>query len=63
MAMLDSMDANVGKILKALKDNQLMYDTIIIFLSDNGGHEALLNGPYAERKVPFGKAAYAYRSA
>ena len=53
MAMLDSMDANIGKVLKALKDNQLMHDTIIIFLSDNGGHEASPNDPLRGKKGTF----------
>ena len=50
MAMLDSMDANIGKVLKALKDNRLMENTIIIFLSDNGGHEYSPNGELRGKK-------------
>lgn len=50
MAMLDSMDANVGKILNTLKANQLMEDTLIIFLSDNGGHQFSPNGPLRGKK-------------
>lgn len=35
--MLKSMDENIGKIIKALEDQQLLEDTLIFFLSDNGG--------------------------
>ncbi|MEO0414803.1 MAG: sulfatase-like hydrolase/transferase, partial [Verrucomicrobiota bacterium] len=40
MAMLDSMDQNIGKVLAAVKKNSLEENTLIVFLSDNGGHEA-----------------------
>ncbi|MDH5412853.1 MAG: sulfatase [Flavobacteriaceae bacterium] len=36
-AMVESMDENVGKLLKSLKDLQLDENTIVIFYSDNGG--------------------------
>jgi len=45
MAILDSMDKNVGRVLNALKKNDLMEKTMIIFMSDNGGHEASPNKP------------------
>jgi arylsulfatase A-like enzyme len=37
LAMLDSMDQNIGKMIKALKKNNIYKNTLIIFLSDNGG--------------------------
>jgi arylsulfatase A-like enzyme len=35
-AMVDNMDANVGKLIGYLKANDLYENTLIIFLSDNG---------------------------
>lgn len=35
-AMLRSLDANVGRILAALRDHGLRDDTIVVFTSDNG---------------------------
>lgn len=52
-AMLHSMDRNVGKVLDALRKNQLMENTLIIFLSDNGGHEASPNHPLRGKKATF----------
>lgn len=49
-AMLDSMDQNIGKILAALKRNDLEDNTLIVFLSDNGGHEASPNKPLRGKK-------------
>jgi arylsulfatase A-like enzyme len=37
VAMNYNLDLNVGKILSALKDNSLGKNTLIFFLSDNGG--------------------------
>ena len=53
MAMLDSMDSNVGKIIDALDQNSLMENTLIIFLSDNGGHEFSPNVPLKGKKATF----------
>ena len=50
MAMLDSMDQNIGKILKALQCNGLEGNTLVAFLSDNGGHEASPNKPLRGKK-------------
>ncbi len=36
-AMTESLDINVGKITKKLSDDGLLENTVIIFLSDNGG--------------------------
>ncbi|WP_347925536.1 sulfatase [Pontimicrobium sp. SW4] len=36
-AMVESMDENVGRLLKSLKDLKLDENTLIIFTSDNGG--------------------------
>ena len=49
-AMLDSMDQNVGKVLTALRENGLDEKTLVVFLSDNGGHEASPNRPLRGKK-------------
>ncbi|SEP99284.1 Arylsulfatase A [Hyunsoonleella jejuensis] len=36
-AMVESMDANVGRILEALKTLNISENTIVVFTSDNGG--------------------------
>ncbi|MFT4565401.1 MAG: arylsulfatase A-like enzyme [Saprospiraceae bacterium] len=56
-AMVMSVDRGVGKIRKALKDNGIEDNTIIIFTSDNGAPNYLglpgLNDPYRGWKVTF----------
>ncbi|HVJ81015.1 MAG TPA: sulfatase, partial [Planctomycetia bacterium] len=57
-AMMESMDASVGRVLKALDDRKLAEKTIVIFTSDNGGlatregpnTPATSNAPYREGK-------------
>ncbi|MBT7303260.1 MAG: sulfatase-like hydrolase/transferase [Victivallales bacterium] len=53
MAMLESMDQNVGRVLDALKKHGLMENTLIVFLSDNGGHKASPNKPLRGKKGTF----------
>ena len=36
-AMVDRMDQNIGKLLQTLKDLGLEDNTVVMFLSDNGG--------------------------
>lgn len=36
-AMVDRMDQNIGKVLQALKDLGIEENTVVMFLSDNGG--------------------------
>lgn len=36
-AMIDSMDQNIGRIRQTLKQNNQLDNTLILFLSDNGG--------------------------
>ena len=52
LAMIACMDDNVGRMLKVLKDNKLEQDTLIFFLSDNGGYpgNASLCAPYSGSK-------------
>ena len=35
-AMIDRMDQNIGKLLDSLKSNQMLNNTIIMFMNDNG---------------------------
>ena len=37
LAMVDSLDQNIGRVLDALDDSALADNTIVFFLSDNGG--------------------------
>ncbi|MBS9462585.1 sulfatase [Flagellimonas sp. 389] len=36
-AMIEQMDTSVGKIVKSLEENGLMENTLLVFVSDNGG--------------------------
>ena len=49
-AMVQSMDANIGKVLQALESNGLTQNTIVIFSSDNGGERFSDNGPFTGAK-------------
>ncbi len=54
-AMVHNLDVNVGKIVKELKDQGLFENTVIVFLSDNGGPVArknpwTINAPYRGSK-------------
>ena len=51
-AMVSCLDDNVGKIMKALKKNKLDKNTLVFFLSDNGGPVGTktCNVPYRGQK-------------
>uniref|UniRef100_UPI0032176579 sulfatase-like hydrolase/transferase n=1 Tax=uncultured Draconibacterium sp. TaxID=1573823 RepID=UPI0032176579 len=52
-AMVYRLDVNVGRIMKALKTNDLSQNTMIVFLSDNGGpcdSNASINAPFNGQK-------------
>lgn len=51
-AMVESMDENVGRVLDALKRSGLEDDTIVIFLSDNGGLSTGDNGNAPTSSLP-----------
>ena len=34
--MVSKLDSSVGEIVKALKNNSMLEDSIIVFISDNG---------------------------
>jgi arylsulfatase A-like enzyme len=46
-AMVESMDASVGRVLKKLDDLKLTDNTLVIFTSDNGGLATLEGMPFA----------------
>jgi len=47
VALIEHMDDGVGRVLKCLADTELEKDTLVVFVSDNGGHLAAgaRNGP------------------
>jgi arylsulfatase A-like enzyme len=50
-AMVQSMDENVGRVLKALERAGIKDDTIVVFFSDNGGlHRNTTNLPLSQGK-------------
>ena len=65
-AMVSSMDAGVGRVLKALEDNNVAENTIIIFISDNGGcstipsNEQMPDMKQYNASLPGGKDTYEF---
>jgi arylsulfatase A-like enzyme len=53
MAILDSMDQNIGRVLETLRRNSLEENTLVVFLSDNGGHDCSPNRPLRGKKGTF----------
>ena len=52
-AMVHRLDVNVGKIVEAVKNEGLAENTLIVFISDNGGpvdSNASINAPYNGQK-------------
>jgi len=51
-AMVEHMDANIGKLTSYLKEKNLYNNTLIIFLSDNGpeGNEMKMGAPWDNSK-------------
>jgi arylsulfatase A-like enzyme len=50
-AMMRSMDAGIGRVLKALERAKLDKDTLVIFTSDNGGERYSFNWPFSFQKM------------
>jgi len=46
MAMVESMDKGIGRVVEALKNKGMYRNTLIIFCSDNGGFHAADNRPF-----------------
>lgn len=49
--MIERMDYQIGRVLKALDDHGLAGDTIVIFTSDNGGERFADTWPFTGRKT------------
>ncbi len=47
VALIEHMDAGIGRLMQSLQDNDLAENTLVIFTSDNGGslHRKANNGP------------------
>jgi len=56
-AMIDSMDQGIGRVVQALKKNGQFDNTVIFFLSDNGGCAEIPGGEKPER-IPGPKEYY-----
>lgn len=54
-ALIYSMDENVGKVLKALRENGLEENTIVCLLSDNGGLSTAEGSPTCNAPLRAGK--------
>jgi arylsulfatase A-like enzyme len=54
-AMVETMDACVGKLMKSLEENQLMENTVIVFTSDNGGLSTSEGQPTSNLPLRAGK--------
>jgi arylsulfatase A-like enzyme len=55
-AMVEAMDEAIGKVLKAIDDNGLREDTIVVFFSDNGGLSTAEGSPTSNLPLRAGKA-------
>ena len=54
-AMIESLDENIGRILKELEDQNLIDDTLIVFTSDNGGLSTAEGSPTCNLPLAEGK--------
>ncbi|PWJ54263.1 arylsulfatase A-like enzyme [Dyadobacter jejuensis] len=54
-AMVESMDNAVGKVLKTLKEKNLDQNTIVVFMSDNGGLSTSEGHPTSNLPLKAGK--------
>jgi arylsulfatase A-like enzyme len=54
-AMVEAMDAAVGKVLVCLESLDLVEDTIVVFTSDNGGLSTAEGSPTSNRPLRGGK--------
>lgn len=43
-AMVSKLDESVGKVVKALKDREVLENTVVVFISDNGGMTTGMHG-------------------
>jgi len=49
--MIEAMDLQIGRVLKALEANGLTQDTIVVFTSDNGGERFSDTWPFTGKKT------------
>jgi arylsulfatase A-like enzyme len=54
-AMLEQLDAGIGRVLTALKENGLAEKTIVVFMSDNGGLSTAEGWPTSNLPLRGGK--------
>ena len=52
-AMVDSMDQGIGRILKTLDEAGVKDNTLVMFLSDNGGDASVLRGKVTDPQSPY----------
>lgn len=50
-AQIDRMDQGIGRLIKTLEDNQQLDNTLILFLSDNGGNSVPQGKKFDAEKV------------
>jgi arylsulfatase A-like enzyme len=46
--MLEYMDMSIGRIVAHLREKHMLDNTVILFLSDNGGEAARLQGMFPD---------------
>lgn len=57
-AMIDRMDREIGRILDQLRAMDALQNTVVLFLSDNGGSaEIMVRGDGHDKAAPMGSAA------
>jgi arylsulfatase A-like enzyme len=49
--MVEAMDAQIGRVLKALADTGQARDTVVVFTSDNGGERFSNTWPFSGKKM------------
>jgi len=54
-AMVEALDENVGRVLASLDENGLAGNTVVIFMSDNGGLSTAEGSPTSNRPLRAGK--------
>jgi arylsulfatase A-like enzyme len=54
-AIVENMDANIGRILQALEDLGLADDTLVVYTSDNGGLSSAEGSPTCNHPLAEGK--------
>ena len=52
-AMVDCMDQGIGRIMQALEETKVADNTLVTFLSDNGGCAAVLRGKETNPQSPY----------